>query len=300
MAYGTSNSSAADIHFNFGNYANNIAYYIDGMSVSAGEFNMFFNFEMRSGGFGSGTAELDGGGRGYSEYATALQDYQASQKLYQIQQGFYNSSSSHNIVNGTHIRESWGLIGWVYYQFTNKHIGIGYIIPNKIYAPFAPSAYTYYMYGHDDPPGSNLSEHAKFLGESGEKYFVLTGEAFHNELYWVQKNGTIRLTSNIGNNYLFKRSYNLVGQSAETSKIIAKGLWRANMYYAAYDYSMDAFRTGSIPSLGKGTDLFFTSVAAIPVWGWAASGGYWLTSMGFYLSTGKTLGEHIDIWYSGK
>jgi hypothetical protein len=37
MAYGTSNSSAADIHFNFGNYANDIAYYIDGMSVSAWE-----------------------------------------------------------------------------------------------------------------------------------------------------------------------------------------------------------------------------------------------------------------------
>ena len=64
-------------------------------------------------------------------------------------------------------------------------------------------------------------EHAKFQAESIEKYFALMGEGLHNELYWVQKNGTPRLTSNIGNNYLLGRSYNLAGQTVETTKIIA-------------------------------------------------------------------------------
>ena len=72
------------------------------------------------------------------------------------------------------------------------------------------------------------------------------------------------------------------------------------MAYAVYDYGMAAYNARGIPSLGKGTDLFFTSVAIIPGGGWAVSGAYWATSMGFYLTTGKTLGEHIDEWTSGE
>ena len=146
----------------------------------------------------------------------------------------------------------------------------------------------------------NSGEFAKFMSESSEKYFALTSEAFHNELYWMQKNGAITFTKNIGSNYLLRRSYSLVGQTLETSKIIAKGLWRANMAYAVVDYGMTAITTGRMPSAGKGWDLFATSVAVIPGWGWMVSGAYWITSAGFYIYTGKTLGEHIDEWVSEK
>jgi hypothetical protein len=145
MAYGTSNSSA-NLHFTYGNPANDIEYLIDGMSVSAGEFNIFFNMEMASGGFGEGgIAELDGGGRGYSEYATALQDYQAAQASYQMQLAVYNSSyvqAHKNIFDIRTKHESFSSLfghGW------------GWIT----YGPEAPNASMFFVHGHDDPPGNN-------------------------------------------------------------------------------------------------------------------------------------------------
>jgi hypothetical protein len=123
------------------------------MSVSAGEFNMFFNFEMRSGGFGSGTAELDGGGRGYSEYATALQDYQAAQASYQMQLAVHNNMASayFNLTGKKLLRGE----PKPHELYLNLHSGN--LLGDILYAPAAPSAYTYYMYGHDDPPGSTTN-----------------------------------------------------------------------------------------------------------------------------------------------
>jgi RHS repeat-associated protein len=118
----------------------------------------------------------------------------------------------------------------------------------------------------------------------------------HNSIYWVQKNGKVTLTKNIGNNYLLKRSNRIVGETLQNGKMVAKPLTQVNIAYSAADYALTWATTGSMPTFGKGMDLFFTSVAAIPGAGWAVSGGYWVISAGSYAITGKWMSEHMDSW----
>jgi len=118
----------------------------------------------------------------------------------------------------------------------------------------------------------------------------------HNSIYWVQKNGKVTLTKNIGNNYLLQRSNRIVGETLKNGKMVAKSLTQINIAYTATDYGLSWVTTGNIPSFGSGMDLFFTSVAAIPGAGWAVSGGYWIISAGSYAFTGKWMSEHMDNW----
>jgi len=123
----------------------------------------------------------------------------------------------------------------------------------------------------------------------------VTSNGLHNSIYWVQKNGKVSLTKNIGNNYLLKRSFKIVEGTLQNGKLVAKSLSQLNIAYAASDYAL-TLATTSMPSFGQGMDLFFTSVAAIPGAGWAVSSGYWVISAGSYAITGKWMSEHMDSW----
>ena len=123
----------------------------------------------------------------------------------------------------------------------------------------------------------------------------VTSDGIHNSIYWVQKNGKVTLTKNIGNNYLLKRSNRIVGEILQDGKIVSKSLTQLNIAYSATDYALTWATTG-MPTFGQGMDLFFTSVSAIPGAGWAVSGGYWVISSGSYAITGKWMSEHMDNW----
>ena len=134
-----------------------------------------------------------------------------------------------------------------------------------------------------------------FMGGAGTLADV-TSNGFHNSIYWVQKNGKVTLTKNMGNNYLLQRSNRIVGETLQNGKMVAKSLMQINIAYSTTDYALTWATTGNIPSFGQGMDLFFTSVAAIPGAGWAVSGGYWIISAGSYAFTGKWMSEHMDDW----
>ncbi len=133
-----------------------------------------------------------------------------------------------------------------------------------------------------------------FMGGAGTLADV-TSNGLHNSIYWVQKNGKVTMTKNIGNNYLYRRSNRIVGETLQNGKMVAKSLTQLNIAYSATDYALTWATTG-MPEFGQGMDLFFTSVAAIPGAGWAVSGGYWLISSGSYAFTGKWMSEHMDSW----
>jgi hypothetical protein len=124
----------------------------------------------------------------------------------------------------------------------------------------------------------------------------VTSNGMHNSIYWVQKNGKVRLTKNIGKNYLLQRSNKIVAQTLYTSKIVAQSFTNINIIYSAANYGISWALNGNIPSFGKGMDLFFTSMAAIPGLGWAVSGSYWTMSAVSYAITGKWMSEHMDNW----
>jgi len=123
----------------------------------------------------------------------------------------------------------------------------------------------------------------------------LKSNGMHNSIYWVQKNGKVTLTKNIGNNYLLKRSFRIAEEALQNGKMIAKSLTQINIAYSVSDYAL-TWVTAGMPSFGQGMDLFFTALAAIPGAGWAVSGGYWIISAGSYAITGKWMSEHMDNW----
>jgi hypothetical protein len=158
MAYGTSNSSAADIHFNFGNYANDIAYYIDGMSVSAGEFNMFFNMEMASG----GGVEIEGGGTfggGESildKYIAIFGDYQKAVEFYQRQlaslsnTSFWQEITYKSKVTQAELEEERKIVNCSQYDFE-------YQINDWAIKITSPNTNMYYIHDYQSGGGNNTS-----------------------------------------------------------------------------------------------------------------------------------------------
>jgi hypothetical protein len=119
---------------------------------------MFFNMEMASG----GGVEIEGGGTfggGESildKYIAILGNYQKAEKFYQMQlASLSNTSSWHEIaytskVTQAELEEERKIVNCPQYDFE-------YQINDWAIKITAPSAYTYYMYGHDDPPGNNTS-----------------------------------------------------------------------------------------------------------------------------------------------
>jgi hypothetical protein len=157
MAYGTSNSSA-NLHFTYGNPANDIAYYIDGMSVSAGEFNMFFNMEMASG----GGVEIEGGGTfGVGEsildkYIAIFGDYQKAVEFYQRQlaslsnTSFWQEITYKSKVTQAELEEERKIVNCPQYDFE-------YQINDWAIKITSPSTSMYYIHDYQSGGGNNTS-----------------------------------------------------------------------------------------------------------------------------------------------
>jgi RHS repeat-associated protein len=136
--------------------------------------------------------------------------------------------------------------------------------------------------------GHSFMDNANFAFNAGDLYYSAKGEALHNELYWVQKNGKIRSTASIGNNYLLKRSYNLTGQLAEGAKIASRSFAYAGAAVSGINMVSD-FRFANTFDFAMGMTTF------IPGVGWAVSGVYFISNVAVESYTGKTIGEHLEL-----
>ncbi len=121
-------------------------------------------------------------------------------------------------------------------------------------------------------------------------YFGVKGNVTHNSLYWRQKNGTLRLrTAATKSNYLFNRSYNLVGKSLQGVKALGTAFGIAGLALTANDIVFGAgFTTSNV------LDAAFGAAGFIPGVGWAISGAYFITNTAVTLYSGKTIGVHLE------
>ena len=126
------------------------------------------------------------------------------------------------------------------------------------------------------------------IGAAGT-YYGVKGNITHNDLYWRQKNGTLRLrTAATKSNYLFNRSYNLVGKSLQGVKVIGNAFGAVGGVLTLGDIAFNGL------NWSNGLDAAFGAAAFIPGVGWAISGAYFVTNLGTTLVTGKTIGVHIE------
>ncbi|HEY4788280.1 MAG TPA: RHS repeat-associated core domain-containing protein, partial [Bacteroidales bacterium] len=136
--------------------------------------------------------------------------------------------------------------------------------------------------------GHSFMDYLNFGVNAGDLYYSVKGEALHNELYWVQKNGTIRSTNSIGNNYLLRRSYNITGELAEGAKIAARNFAYVGTAMSGINMVTD-FRFANTFDFAMGLTTF------IPGVGWAISGLYFISNVAVQAYTGKTIGEHLEM-----
>jgi hypothetical protein len=119
------------------------------------------------------------------------------------------------------------------------------------------------------------------VGAAGT-YYGAKAEAFHNALYWVQKNGVTLLTSTAESNYTFQRSFNLIEEELSTVKAVSKYAgWvgvavsgiQFNVYpqidpsskftWPSFNINPTAIKVGAI--IGVGILIIVTDGAAIPL-----------------------------------
>jgi len=129
-----------------------------------------------------------------------------------------------------------------------------------------------------------------FVGFAGS-YFGLTGNMFHNELYWVQKNGTLRSTKMLNNsNKIYRTSYNLVKKSFAKAKVWSNRMATLGLITTGIDIAADGqIRPSHMVNLTM-AGISYTGVGSL------FAGGYWITDMGFEVFTGYSLGDRLDQW----
>ena len=139
--------------------------------------------------------------------------------------------------------------------------------------------------GHDGMDYVNA-----FVGAAGS-YFGLTGNMFHNELYWVQKNGTLRSTQMLNNsNKIYRTSYNVVKESFATAKVWSNRMATLGLITTGIDIAVDGqIRPSHMVNLTM-AGISYTGVGSL------VAGGYWITDMGFEVFTGYSLGDRLDQW----
>jgi RHS repeat-associated protein len=136
--------------------------------------------------------------------------------------------------------------------------------------------------------GHSFMDNANFSFNAAGLYYSVQGEALHNELYWVQKNGTIRSTNSIGNNYLFKRSYNITGELAEDAKIASKNFSYAGLAVSGLNMVTD-FRFANTFDFAMGATAFLPGI------GWAIAGSYFISNVAWEAYSGRTIGQSLEL-----
>ncbi len=202
---------------------------------------------------------------------TMLQPGADGQFDYYIWQGKAYSSNFGNIAGGLYLQDQ-GLVG----LGGGTRVGLG--DPNRFTTDRLFSLNAEDLYG-----GLGIG-----VGVTGT-YFGVKGNVTHNSLYWRQKNGTLRLrTAATKSNYLFNRSYNLVGKSLQGVKVIGNAFGAVGGALTLGDIAVNGL------NWSNGLDAAFGAAAFIPGVGWAISGAYFVTNLGTTLVTGKTIGVHIE------
>lgn len=123
------------------------------------------------------------------------------------------------------------------------------------------------------------------VGAAGT-YYGAKAEAFHNALYWVQKNGITRLTSTAKSNYTYQRSFNLIEEELSTVKAVSKYAGWAGVAVSGVQFINNR-------SYANAFDLAMSSTSFIPGVGWAISGAYFLGNAIDQVITGKSIGQQI-------
>jgi hypothetical protein len=134
--------------------------------------------------------------------------------------------------------------------------------------------------------GHSALDYAGLLAGGADTYFGVRGEAVHNSMYWVQKNGTVRLASAAKSNVLYKNSYKVVGNLTSASKI-------ASASFAGVGTVISGVQFVSNPTYANAFDAAMGLTSFIPVAGWAISGTYFIANIGCQIITDKTLGQQI-------
>jgi RHS repeat-associated protein len=132
----------------------------------------------------------------------------------------------------------------------------------------------------------NFLDYAGLTSGWASTYNGVRGDAVHNGLYWIQKNGTIRLTSTIKSNITFKKSYELVGKVTSMSKMTSAG-------FAGLGTVISAVQFYNNPTKANAFDAAMGLTSFIPVVGWAISGTYFVANLGSLIFTDQTLGQHL-------
>src|SRR5690606_4947452 len=126
-------------------------------------------------------------------------------------------------------------------------------------------------------PDQNSSMFGTFLKWSGYftgtigTYYSVRGDLFYNSLYWIQKNGRLRFTSSIGNNYLFQRSHSLVATATSTARSVSKVMGITGVAISLAQVAIE-------PTTGNAFDAAMGATTFIPGVGWAISGTYFISN----------------------
>jgi hypothetical protein len=134
--------------------------------------------------------------------------------------------------------------------------------------------------------GHSALDYAGLLAGGAGTYFGIRGDAVHNSMYWVQKNGTVRLASAVKSNVLYKNSYKVDGNLTSASKI-------ASTSFAGAGTVISGVQFVSNPTNANAFDVAMELTSFIPVAGWAISGTYFIANIGCKIITDKTLGQQI-------
>ena len=137
----------------------------------------------------------------------------------------------------------------------------------------------------DVPSGKEVLEDVNLLGHGVGGMF---GEMVCNDLWWIQKDGRVRLVSKTNlNNICFRGSFDKAAEGTKVFSRIAKWSGAVGVGFALYDF-------GSDPSYGRALDVAVTCTFMFPGFGWAVAGSYSLANMIVLHYTGQTIGMHAE------
>jgi len=131
--------------------------------------------------------------------------------------------------------------------------------------------------------------------------FTLTGNLKQNAFFWRDAQGAFRSTNilKVGANGKYVRGvqglrngYAIAGELSSTAKLIGDGLVVVGGLIAVGDMCINGI------NISNSLDLTMTAVNFIPGVGWVISGTYFLANFVTQLSTGQSIGQHIQNWIS--
>jgi hypothetical protein len=124
-------------------------------------------------------------------------------------------------------------------------------------------------------------------------YFGVTGNATHNELYWMAKNGNFYSTLKLLKPGGYARSYQVVNNALSSAKTWSNRMATLGLVTTGINVAINQAVNPS-----DGVNAFMCGISFTGV-GSLISGGYFVTDFGFRFFTGVSLNERIDAKIEG-